>query len=94
MKPNFFYGVIPLVLALAMPVSANDSNWPNYLGPDKNAVSPDLTPLADSWPAEGPPELWSHKLSPGHGGAAIYDGKSLPHGPLRRPEKISSKCST
>ena len=75
MKPNFFYGVIPLVLTLAMPASAEDSNWPNYLGPDKNAVSPDPTPLADSWPAEGPPELWSHKLSPGHGGAAIYDGK-------------------
>ena len=51
------------------------SNWPNYLGPDKNSISPDPTPLAESWPEDGPPELWSVDVHPGHGGATIVDGK-------------------
>lgn len=58
-----------------VPVAAKTSSWPNYLGPDKNSISPDPTPLAESWPTEGPPELWKIDVKPGHGGAAIVDGK-------------------
>lgn len=64
-----------LIAASTVPVSADPSNWPNYLGADKNSISQDPTPLAESWPAEGPPELWSIEVHPGHGGAAIVDGK-------------------
>ncbi|MGI9242614.1 MAG: PQQ-binding-like beta-propeller repeat protein [Verrucomicrobiales bacterium] len=64
-----------MAMGMGLPALAEDSNWPNYLGPNKNSISPDSTPLADRWPADGPPKLWSHQLNPGHGGAAIYDGK-------------------
>lgn len=54
---------------------AAPSDWPGYLGPNRNSISADSTPLADSWPEEGPPVLWSQAVNPGHGGASIVDGK-------------------
>lgn len=54
---------------------ADPSDWPGYLGPDRNSISRDSTPLADSWHESGPPELWSKEVNPGHGGASIVDGK-------------------
>ncbi|MGB6220532.1 PQQ-binding-like beta-propeller repeat protein [Haloferula sp.] len=55
--------------------NAATSDWPGYLGPNRNSISADSTPLADSWPEGGPPELWSKEINPGHGGASIVDGK-------------------
>ena len=48
--------------------------WPQFLGPKRNALSVDFTPLADSWPPGGPPVVWSVDLGRGHAGPAIYDG--------------------
>ncbi|MBN2420254.1 MAG: PQQ-binding-like beta-propeller repeat protein [Deltaproteobacteria bacterium] len=53
-------------------VSAND--WPQYLGPDRNAVSAEKG-LMRSWPAEGPKVLWSVPLGEGFGGPAVSKGK-------------------
>ena len=50
-------------------------SWPQFLGPKRNALSTDFTVLADSWPASGPPVLWSVELGPGHAGPVIYDGR-------------------
>ena len=60
---------------LGAPSVAATHDWPGYLGPDRNSISPDPTPLADSWPESGPREVWSKEVKPGHGGAAIVDGK-------------------
>jgi outer membrane protein assembly factor BamB len=61
-----------LVLLAASPVSASD--WPQYLGPERNAVS-DETGLKRSWPESGPKVLWTVKLGEGFGGAAVKDGR-------------------
>jgi outer membrane protein assembly factor BamB len=53
-------------------VSASD--WPQYLGPDRNGVSAEKG-LLRSWPAEGPKVLWTVPLGEGFGGAAISKGK-------------------
>ncbi len=50
------------------------SDWPQYLGPDRNAVSGEKG-LLRSWPAEGPEVLWTVPLGEGFGGAAISEGK-------------------
>ena len=50
------------------------SDWPQYLGPDRNAVSGEKG-LLRSWPAEGPKVLWTVPLGEGFGGAAIAEGK-------------------
>ncbi|MGB2809909.1 MAG: PQQ-binding-like beta-propeller repeat protein, partial [Sedimentisphaerales bacterium] len=50
------------------------ADWPQYLGPNRNAIS-DEKGLLRSWPAEGPKVLWTFDLGPGYGGGAISKGK-------------------
>ncbi len=50
------------------------SDWPQYLGPDRNSVSTEKG-LLRSWPSEGPKVLWTIPLGEGFGGAAISEGK-------------------
>lgn len=50
------------------------SDWPQYLGPNRNAVSGEKG-LLRSWPAEGPKVLWTIPLGEGFGGPAISEGK-------------------
>jgi outer membrane protein assembly factor BamB len=60
------------ILFMTIPIFASD--WPQYLGPDRNAVSGEKG-LLRSWPAEGPEVLWTVPLGEGFGGAAISEGK-------------------
>jgi len=64
--------VIIFVLLVTNSVLASD--WPQYLGPDRNAVSSE-TGLLRSWPADGPEVLWTVPLGEGFGGPAVVDGK-------------------
>ncbi len=50
------------------------SDWPQYLGPNRNAISAE-TGIKRSWPAEGPEVLWTVPLDLGFGGPAISRGK-------------------
>jgi len=50
------------------------ADWPQYLGPNRNATSPEKG-LLRSWPQVGPKVLWTVALGPGYGGAAVSDGK-------------------
>ena len=50
------------------------SDWPQYLGPDRNSVSSE-TGLLRSWPPEGPKVLWTAALGNGYGGPAISEGR-------------------
>jgi outer membrane protein assembly factor BamB len=63
---------IILVLLATSPVFASD--WPQYLGPDRNAVSGEKG-LLRSWPADGPKVLWTVTLGEGFGGPAVSEGK-------------------
>ena len=64
--------VIISVLLATSQVFASD--WPQYLGPNRNATS-DEKGLLRSWPAEGPKVLWTFALGPGYGGGAVSKGK-------------------
>ncbi len=50
------------------------SDWPQYLGPGRDAVSTE-TGLKRSWPASGPRVLWTFPLGEGFGGPAVSGGK-------------------
>lgn len=52
----------------------NASDWPQHLGPTQDAVSAE-TGLLETWPADGPPELWRHDVGLGFAGAAVVDGR-------------------
>jgi len=60
-------------LAAAAPVSAAD--WPNFLGPNRNSISPE-TGLNKNWSAQPPRERWRTLMSDdGYAGPAVANGK-------------------
>lgn len=50
------------------------SDWPQYLGPNRNSIS-DQKGLLRSWPENGPEVLWTVTVGRGFGGPVIKDGK-------------------
>jgi outer membrane protein assembly factor BamB len=62
------------LLVLIINYTGLASDWPQYLGPGRNAVSTE-TGLKRSWPTNGPSVLWTSSLGEGFGGPAISDGK-------------------
>src|SRR5487761_2697816 len=55
--------------------SACAADWPQWQGPDQNAISKE-TGLLKEWPKEGPPLAWKNKgLGGGYSGPSIAAGK-------------------
>ncbi|MDX1383673.1 MAG: PQQ-binding-like beta-propeller repeat protein [Thermoanaerobaculia bacterium] len=48
--------------------------WTQWGGPDRNFVV-DSPPLAEGWPEEGPPRIWSRPLGNGHSAILADDGR-------------------
>ena len=65
-----------MLIAVIVMVAAGGTlaDWPQYLGPNRNAISPEKG-LLRSWPADGPKVLWTISLGAGYGGAAVSEGK-------------------
>jgi outer membrane protein assembly factor BamB len=70
MKTNW----ILIVATVIFTACGTLADWPQYLGPDRNAISPE-TGLLRSWPEAGPEVLWTISVGAGYGGAAVTDGK-------------------
>jgi outer membrane protein assembly factor BamB len=62
------------ILACIVAVATAQADWPQYLGPDRNATAYDCR-LARSWPDAGPRILWSFPLGRGYGGASVHGGE-------------------
>lgn len=57
------------------------ADWPQWRGPDRNGVAPQCPPLADSWPKNGPPQLWhseqiTSKETGGQGSVVVAGGRA------------------
>ena len=79
-------------LALTFPSAsqnspANGADWRQWGGPNRNFIS-DATGLASSWPANGPPVLWTRPLGLGHSSIVVDEGKLYT---MYRPGKQISK---
>ena len=48
--------------------------WRQWGGPTRNFIS-DVTGLADRWPSDGPPILWTRPLGTGHSAIVADDGR-------------------
>ncbi len=59
--------------AAALVLTAAAADWPGFLGPTRDGVSPE-TGLLDSWPAKGPPLVWEREVGEGYAGPAVADG--------------------
>ena len=49
-------------------------DWPQYLGPDRNSISPQKNILR-TWPETGPEVLWRTDVGIGYGGPVVKNGK-------------------
>jgi outer membrane protein assembly factor BamB len=71
MKKSILLTVLILLLAFTNGLA---SDWPQYLGPDRNAISAEKG-IKRSWPEKGPKVLWTVPLGEGFGGPAVSAGK-------------------
>lgn len=67
-------GVILIILLIISSSIISASDWPQYLGPDRNGISGEKG-LLRQWPKKGPEVLWTVFLGEGFGGPAISEGK-------------------
>lgn len=65
-----------LVVGLAAPL-ARAENWPQFLGPKRDAVAHDAKGLPDQWGEGVPRVVWSVPVGRGYGGAAIWGDSVL-----------------
>lgn len=61
---------------LLVPPALPAADWPQYLGPTRNAAYAG-NDLADTWPKEGPPLAWQKKLGTGWAGPVAASGKAI-----------------
>ncbi len=62
-----------VVVALLVSAAEAAGQWPQWGGPQRNFCG-DAGPLADKWPAEGPPKVWSRDISYGHSAIVLDEG--------------------
>ncbi|MFB0553109.1 MAG: PQQ-binding-like beta-propeller repeat protein [Phycisphaerae bacterium] len=68
-------GKVMLIAAVVMITTGSSlANWPQYLGPDRNSISPEKG-LLRSWPENGPEVLWTVSVGRGFGGPVVKEGK-------------------
>jgi outer membrane protein assembly factor BamB len=70
-KINF---LLTAILLFAFLSNINAQDWPQFLGPNRNGISPQKGILR-SWPANGPEVLWTANVGPGFGGPVIKEGR-------------------
>jgi len=63
-----------LVTWTAGPAAVTASDWPQFRGANRDAISTE-TGLLRKWPAGGPQVLWSHPVCQGYAAAAIRNGR-------------------
>jgi hypothetical protein len=79
------------LVLMAAASSGLATDWPQYLGPNRNSTSPEKGILR-SWPEGGPKVLWTVTVGRGFGGPVVKDGKvySLD----RKPEASAASPQT
>lgn len=65
-----------IVLFLLLCGSLPAADWPQFLGPNRNGISPEKG-LVDQFPASGPPELWRVTGGVGMSNVSVADGRII-----------------
>jgi len=78
---------IPVIVLLVCISNIYAQDWPQYLGPNRNGLSPQKGILR-SWPQQGPEVLWTVDVGIGFGGPVVKNGKVYL---LDRDDKIGDK---
>jgi len=71
----FEYGELYAKFVFPVAVQSESGNWPRFRGEKLDGINHQDIELADTFPAEGPREIWRLELGAGYAGAAIYEGR-------------------
>src|SRR3954465_13617282 len=63
-----------LLFPVLLGASAGASDWPQFLGPTRDAVYAGPA-LAQEWPAEGPRGVWSAATGEGYSSPVVSNGR-------------------
>jgi len=82
---------------LAAPLRAAD--WPEWRGPTRNGIAAGGPRLADTWPAEGPPQVWRSEFIPGNqrgnlSSPVVADGRVYLYANWRYMEPVAARTLT
>ena len=84
---------VVVAIAFAVTVSGQapvPGDWPQWLGPSRNGISPE-TGLAQQWPPAGPPLVWSAEgLGAGYGTVVVKGGRIFVQGLRGRQTMLHS----
>ena len=69
------------------PVTAGESDWPQFLGPQRNGVYGGPA-ISGSWPASGPAILWRKAVGEGFSGAVVQAGRLILFHRLQSRERV------
>jgi outer membrane protein assembly factor BamB len=61
---------------MALWLSCTAADWPQFLGPTRNGISGETDSIS-SWPAAGPPVVWSRDIGSGYAGPVIAGGRLI-----------------
>ena len=81
-SPGRIFVFVTLSLLMAFVVlsshagAANEPSWPQWRGPNRDGISTDTTPIAESFPETGLKKLWESDYIPsdhvgGHGSPVV-----------------------
>jgi outer membrane protein assembly factor BamB len=80
------------ILALALYLTSG-SDWPQFLGPERNGVAQDAGPIS-AWPEAGPPVVWTRDVGAGYSGPVISRGRLILFHRLGVDEVVESLNAT
>lgn len=66
--------ITALMIALVAPVTVTAENWPQFRGPNRDAISTE-TGLLRKWPEGGPKVRWRTEACEGYSAPAVFEGR-------------------
>jgi outer membrane protein assembly factor BamB len=78
-----------LLVGLFIPSLALASDWPQFLGPERDGTSVE-TGLAKTWPRKGPPRVWQKEVGEGFSGPVVAEGRLILFHRVKDEEVIES----
>src|SRR5688572_12993425 len=84
---RLFFVVLP---AVALSAAALADDWPQWRGPDRTGLSRE-TGLLKTWPAGGPPRIWTNSsLGAGYGSVAVRGDRIYVQSMIGRQSTVGS----
>ncbi len=90
MRPTTVTLLTALLLACASASPAIAADWPQFLGPTRDAIAPADETITDHFPATGPPIVWSTKVGRGWAGPVIATGHLILFDRIEDDDRVQS----